>query len=71
MRESFPLDRSQGIPLARQFYALAIEEFEAEDVLRKKDGCEKGFQAATEAVDAILCYKGYSHGCSQSLPRCQ
>ena len=46
--------------LAFGFYELAIEEFAATNILRKKDACEKSYRAATEAVDVLLATKGVS-----------
>ena len=41
------------------FWEKAQEEFKSEDVINQKDGCEKAFRSATEAVDLLLAYFGY------------
>ena len=47
-----------SMQLAREFFALAKEEFQSPNILRQCDGCEKAYRAATEAVDVLLFSKG-------------
>jgi len=55
--QAVPKD-SPSISIAHQFWELAKEEFESENVFEQKGACEKAFRAATEAVDTLLA----SHG---------
>lgn len=48
-----------GIPLARRFYEIAQEEYQIKDIERMRDGCEKAYRAAMEALDVLLALKGY------------
>ena len=41
------------------FWEKAQEEFNSENTINKKDGCEKAFRSATEAVDILLAHFGY------------
>ena len=49
-----------SMKLAYEFYELAKEEYASPDLLRQKDGCEKAYRAATEAIDVFLALKGES-----------
>ena len=44
--------------LAYECYDLAIREFKSTAIMRKRDGFEKGYRAATEAIDVLLRNKG-------------
>lgn len=51
---------SEGLDLAKQFFQHAVEEYKSGEWIKQKDGCEKGFQAAMEALDVVLGVKGYT-----------
>lgn len=46
----------EGVDL---FWKKAVEEFEKNDIISQKDGCEKAYRSATEAVDLFLTSRGY------------
>ena len=41
------------------FWEKAQEEFKSDSIIDQKDGCEKAFRSATEAVDILLAHFGY------------
>ena len=41
------------------FWQKAVEEYESEDIISQKDGCEKAFRSATESIDMLLANNGY------------
>lgn len=41
------------------FLEKAKEEYNTQDSVNKKDGCEKAYRATTEAIDALLADNGY------------
>ena len=41
------------------FWEKAQEEFKSENLIDQKDGCEKAFRSATEAVDILLAHFGF------------
>lgn len=41
------------------FWEKAKEEYESENIIEQKDGCEKAFRASTEAIDTLLAQQGY------------
>jgi len=41
------------------FWTKAQEEYEKEDIISQKDGCEKAYRSATEAIDLLLAHNGY------------
>lgn len=43
---------------AYKFFKQAKLEYSSEDVIKKKDGCEKAYRAATEMIDVLLASKG-------------
>ena len=50
---------SPSMAVAYQFWEEAKKEFESNDMIRQKDGCEKAYRAATEAIDRLLASRGY------------
>ena len=41
------------------FWEKAKEEFNSQNIIDQKNGCEKAFRSATEAVDILLTHFGY------------
>jgi len=50
---------SPSMAVAFQFWEQGKKEFESNDIIKQKDGCEKAYRAATEAVDTLLASRGY------------
>ena len=50
---------SPSMALAFQFWEQAKKEFNSDNIIQQKDGCEKAYRAATEAVDVLLASFNY------------
>lgn len=41
------------------FWEKGVEEYETDEIVSQKDGCEKAFRSATEAIDVLLAHNGF------------
>jgi len=44
--------------VAYEFWKIALEEYRTDNIIKQRDGCEKAYRAATEAIDFLLGWHG-------------